>query len=446
MKLSVTAWLLAMCAMLFAAGASADTIADAYAKEFTYLKAQKSALEKRIDDESRNRRATEREASARLEALRERFLSLSSQVNERQLTLNRLREDLLEATGSGDIVDSVVQQMQSTLAPYNLDPGGDAVAAPTRIANGFDAAGGLVERLSSMRRSDGVYYSLDGGRTEGTLIEVGNIAVFGASAQAADTSGALVPAGGGKLRLWEQPGSSMAALELSNNALPESIPMYLFENRDVEVAPPTKKTARSVIESGGIVGYIILALGAFGLLAAAIRLIYLTGAGSSHRRLVRGLLQRLANRDIDNAWQLLQNKRGAIPAVLIDVLHNIDLRREYLDDVIAESILRESGKLDRFGALILVIAAVAPLLGLLGTVTGMISTFDLITEFGTGDPKLLADGISVALVTTMLGLAVAIPLLLIGNLLSGWAQRIKDSMERAALLAVNEFETGYAVD
>ena len=84
---------------------------------------------------------------------------------------------------------------------------------------------------------------------------------------------------------------------------------------------------------------------------------------------------------------------------------------------------------------ILVSAAVAPLLGLLGTVTGMISTFDVITVFGTGDPKLLSGGISEALITTQLGLSVAIPTLLAGNLVSGWAEQIRSGMERAALQA-----------
>jgi biopolymer transport protein ExbB len=83
---------------------------------------------------------------------------------------------------------------------------------------------------------------------------------------------------------------------------------------------------------------------------------------------------------------------------------------------------------------------VAPLLGLLGTVTGMIQTFDVITEFGTSDPKLLSGGIATALVTTELGLIVAIPCLLLGNLLGGWADRIKDDMEKAALRTINLYK------
>src|SRR5690606_18595063 len=108
--------------------------------------------------------------------------------------------------------------------------------------------------------------------------------------------------------------------------------------------------------------------------------------------------------------------------------------------IVSESILHESTHLSRFGSVITMIAAVAPLLGLLGTVTGMIQTFDVITEFGTSDPKLLSGGIATALVTTELGLIVAIPCLLFGNLLNGWSDRIKDDMEKAALRAINLYQ------
>jgi biopolymer transport protein ExbB len=104
---------------------------------------------------------------------------------------------------------------------------------------------------------------------------------------------------------------------------------------------------------------------------------------------------------------------------------------------VSEAILHEAPRLERFNATVLVFAAVAPLLGLLGTVTGIISTFDVITKFGTGDPKLLSGGISEALVTTELGLMVAIPALLLGTLLSGRAQAMLRDLEKSALQAVN---------
>ncbi|HHE06027.1 MAG TPA: MotA/TolQ/ExbB proton channel family protein, partial [Epsilonproteobacteria bacterium] len=140
------------------------------------------------------------------------------------------------------------------------------------------------------------------------------------------------------------------------------------------------------------------------------------------------------------ALEKLKGYKGSTARVIKATLRNIKKDRAHIEDVVMENILNESTSIDRFGSFVLVIAAVAPLLGLLGTVTGMIATFDIITEFGTGDPKLLSGGISEALVTTMLGLVVAIPLLLLGNLLSGWAQSIKDSMEQNALHIVNLYE------
>jgi biopolymer transport protein ExbB len=142
---------------------------------------------------------------------------------------------------------------------------------------------------------------------------------------------------------------------------------------------------------------------------------------------------------VESALEFLKNKRGSTARVLKATVRNLDRDREHIEDIVAESILHESSRLDKFGSAILVIAAVSPLLGLLGTVTGMIATFDIITEFGTGDPKLLSGGISIALVTTELGLIVAIPILMVGNLLSGWAEKVKDSMEHSALHLINEY-------
>ena len=144
--------------------------------------------------------------------------------------------------------------------------------------------------------------------------------------------------------------------------------------------------------------------------------------------------------ELDKAAGVCADASGSVSRVLEATIRHLGVPREKLDDVISEHILHEVPTLDRFGSAILVAASVAPLLGLLGTVTGMISTFDIITEFGTGDPKLLSGGISEALVTTELGLIVAIPALLIGTLLSGYADRIKDAMETSALRVANRYE------
>jgi biopolymer transport protein ExbB len=104
-----------------------------------------------------------------------------------------------------------------------------------------------------------------------------------------------------------------------------------------------------------------------------------------------------------------------------------------LRNALEEGGRREVERLYRTTDLVGIVSQVGPMLGLLGTVTGMIATFDLITEFGTSDPKLLSGGISEALITTELGLIVAIPALLLGNTLSTWARGTYGELTRAAL-------------
>ncbi|HFE31740.1 MAG TPA: MotA/TolQ/ExbB proton channel family protein, partial [Gammaproteobacteria bacterium] len=167
-------------------------------------------------------------------------------------------------------------------------------------------------------------------------------------------------------------------------------------------------------------------------------------AGVATGRLMQAVSKLVSEGRVGDALDLCKKTGGATARVLADTLRNLDRDRDHLEDIISESILHESGSLNRFGSFIMVIAAVAPLLGLLGTVTGMIATFDVITEFGTGDPKLLSGGIATALVTTELGLVVAIPTLIFGNLLGGWSNRIKDEMEKAALHVTNLAQSAHS--
>ena len=125
---------------------------------------------------------------------------------------------------------------------------------------------------------------------------------------------------------------------------------------------------------------------------------------------------------------------------------NPDIDIETLELKLDEAILRESAKLDRFLWAIKVVSAVAPLMGLLGTVTGMIRVFTTITLVGTGDPKMMASGISEALVTTMLGLLVAIPLVLIHAFVSSRKKEIVEVLqEQSTGLVARRAEGGPSV-
>jgi biopolymer transport protein ExbB len=270
----------------------------------------------------------------------------------------------------------------------------------------------------------------------GKLVRVGNIAVYGISAQG---SGALAPAGGGEFKLWREP-SADTAKALEAGKIPATLPIFLFESAAAAVAEPEKKTVGGEVAKGGPIGMVILALGAFALLLVALRAVFLFQAGAAVQPTISAAEPMVRQHRIADAIDAVKQRKGSAARVVTAALRNLDREREHLEDIISEAILHESARLNRFGAMILMVAAVAPLLGLLGTVTGMIQTFDVITEFGTSDPKLLAGGIATALVTTELGLIVAIPCLLLGNLLSGWAERIKDDMEQGAIRVINMYQ------
>ena len=139
---------------------------------------------------------------------------------------------------------------------------------------------------------------------------------------------------------------------------------------------------------------------------------------------------------IERYWYLT----SVFPKVRNHIITNWDARKDttsWYAHRICEAWISEAN--DRLNARILLIktcVALCPLVGLLGTVTGMIATFDIITEVGTGDPKMLSGGISEALVTTMLGLVVAIPTLFFGQIIGKWADKARDVFEEASLSVV----------
>ncbi|MBN2817108.1 MAG: MotA/TolQ/ExbB proton channel family protein [Campylobacterales bacterium] len=304
----------------------------------------------------------------------------------------------------------------------------------------FNDAASLYKKLSSVQKTDGKFYLVDGTTAQGEVIKIGNVAAYGIASNGA---GALAPAGNGEYKLWNQDTSAQAQAFAAGKTT-KDLQIFVYENLDKDVEYVKEKTLEETLEGGGTIGYIILGLGALGLLLIAIRVVLLSQSGSNVKEISSLVIGKVEAGKAEEALEAIKSYKGATARVIKATLRNIHKDRDHIEDIVTENILNESSNIDRFGSFVLVLAAVAPLLGLLGTVTGMIATFDIITTHGTGDPKLLSGGISEALVTTMLGLVVAIPLLLLGNLLSGWAQNIKDSMEQSALHIVNIFETNRA--
>ena len=216
-------------------------------------------------------------------------------------------------------------------------------------------------------------------------------------------------------------GSSAAELQASNGELVQfGIDPTGGSILGLLVQAPTLKER---VEQGGLVGYIILAVGAVGLLLALERLVSLT------------FIRTKVNKQLKSDTFSDNNPLGRVMKVK-DKYPDADT--EAMELHLTEAILSEVPKLGRNLTIIKIISVVAPLMGLLGTVTGMINTFQAITLFGTGDPKLMAGGISQALVTTVLGLVVAIPMTLLYAMLNTRSKNIVFILQEQAAGVIAE--------
>ena len=197
-----------------------------------------------------------------------------------------------------------------------------------------------------------------------------------------------------------------------------------------------KDDFKQFFKDGGILMYPIAALFVLGVLMFLWRFAWLAKA-SFGRISARRVHKALFDRDIEKAKKLSLKCYGVVGKTLRTVLC-----KDYTDRASAEKALEvlfagEVPKLEKGLSWISVFASTAPLLGLLGTVMGMIELFDVITMHGTSDPKLLAGGISIALVTTEAGLIVAIPLQLLHTFLVNRADALRTRMEKSALAVLN---------
>ncbi|MFO4746912.1 MotA/TolQ/ExbB proton channel family protein [Vibrio cholerae] len=172
------------------------------------------------------------------------------------------------------------------------------------------------------------------------------------------------------------------------------------------------------LQAGGVIGNVILVLLGVGLIIAL------------YRGAILATLRQKIKAQLKNPEQPGNNPLGRILAV-----YNKEQQRsvEALELRLLEAVVDEQNHLETGLSMLKLLAALAPMLGLLGTVTGMIETFQVITQFGNGDPKVMAGGISMALVTTVEGLIAAIPLLLAYNILSAQAEAIRNILEKQGI-------------
>lgn len=422
---------------LWARPAQAD-LRTAYQRELAFLEAEKHSLTQRLEQLERDSEQALEQARADVERLQGQALSLSLEADRRMEILSDIEREVDRGAEEEDLIGALLSQAAVALEKGRIElppaVADDPESELGQVRFAFDRSIGLLPRFSRLRQEPGEFFAESGEKVSGQLLHLGQVASFGVSDRFA---GALAPAGEGRLKLWPGVHSAKAARALSAGEPPARLPLFLYESLEKGVEKREEKTALQVIESGGVIGWVIVVLGVIAALLALTRTLSLAKAAANTGKLLEQITPLVERKDFDAAIALCKQARSAGGRVLVATLTNLHRPRPELEDIVSEAVLHEQPTLDRFGSLLTVIAAVAPLLGLLGTVTGMIATFDIITEFGTGNPKLLSSGIAIALVTTELGLIVAIPTLVIATMLSSWADGIRDDMDKTALRVVN---------
>ncbi len=372
-----------------------------------------------------------RDARAELARQNARADALRAEYEENELTLTRYEQELRER--SGDLNDTFAIVRQTALnansvlstslvagenperSPFLEELGkGETPPSIDDIKELWTSVLTEISESGKVRTFDSVVITPQGDEQEQTVTRVG---VFNAVSS------------GNFLRYLPD---SKKFVELSRQPPPRFGAMAKdLEGTDTGVVgmalDPSKGAILSLlvlspdlkerVQQGGGIGYLILILGAIGVLIVIERAVGLF--------LTRRKIDAQEKSESPND----KNPLGRLQKLSADMTGSpVDAIGIRLDEQLAE----EASLLNRGLATVAVLAAVSPLLGLLGTVTGMIETFQSITLFGTGDPKLMSGGISQALVTTQLGLAVAIPLVLFHSLLTGRVNRLVERLGKSS--------------
>ena len=220
---------------------------------------------------------------------------------------------------------------------------------------------------------------------------------------------------GGVAELPRQPDVTGQASDLVSATPGSTVEFSLDPTKGVLLGAEVEKPGvMERINQGGLVGYIILGVGLFAALVAFWKIFTLMGVASA------------VNKQAQNPGSPGNNPLGRVLKVAQD---NPGSDNEALELKLSEAIMKETPKLTSWLMFLKIVSVVAPLAGLLGTVLGMIETFQSITLFGAGDPKLMAGGISQALVTTVCGLVVAIPIVLLHTAAASKAKRVEEILE-----------------
>ncbi len=372
-----------------------------------------------------DKQALLRKAQSELKAEEDRGDRLQQQFSDNEVTLNEKAAELEQATGTLGEMFGVVRQASSeaygriaTSIVSAQYPGRDEfLARMSEESKGLPNIDELEELWISLQtemteQGSVVKFTtdvinLDGGTNSQEVLRVGTFNLVGDEGYLTydDENDIVQPLG-------RQPdGYLVSAAKDAREATSGFVPFYADPSRGQILGLLKQKATMSErYHAGGVVGYVITGMLAIGLLIGLYKLITLTLIGGKIR-------SQLKNPSAPSD----KNPLGRILKVYSE---NKNVDAENLELKLDEAILRELPSIDSGINVIKIFAAIAPLLGLLGTVLGMIATFQTITLFGTGDPRMMAGSISMALVTTAQGIIAALPLILTHSIVASKSKSI----------------------
>jgi biopolymer transport protein ExbB len=386
-----------------------------------------SKRELRFKNSLKNRENLLKEAKRELKKLKNQSIRLNNSIDANEKKLTKLEEKLHQRSGNLGELYGVVKQFSSDLyAEFSLSA--TTVLAPSRL--NFLKKLSETKRLPNTQTLSKLWYVMLEELHFSSLTQSIPLEVVASNGKASQKNilfvGPFTQSSKEDIYTYDSNTKTLKALSSSPaNALDTLAEAQKQTSGVVDsFIDPTRGTILSLstqtpditerIEQGSTVGYVILALGILGLMLA----------------LYRGLKLFLIELAI-------KKKNELSPLEQLHSFyneHNLSSDRESLEMLFEQQLSRAQSEVEKGLPIIKLLAAVAPLLGLLGTVTGMIATFSAITLFGTGDPKLMAGGISQALITTVEGLIIAIPLLFSYTLLNNRAKSLMGRLNEEALL------------
>lgn len=381
--------------------------------------------EAEFTSERADKQALLRKAEADLKAEQNRGDRLQKQFSDNEVTLNEKAAELDQATGTLGEMFGVVRQASSeaygrisTSIVSAQYPGRDAfLAEMSEESKGLPNISELEDLWFALQkemtesgqvvRFKTQVVNLNGGTSEQDVVRVGSFNLIGQEGYLAyDAENKVVQP------LGRQPDSHfVASAENLLEAQSGFVPFYADPSQGgILGLLKQKATMAERYEAGGVVGYVITAMLAIGLLIGIYKLITLTVIGGK----MRAQLKNPGN----------PSESNPLGRILKVYAENKNADAENLELKLDEAILRELPTIESGINVIKIFAAIAPLLGLLGTVLGMIATFQTITLFGTGDPRMMAGSISMALVTTAQGIIAALPLILTHSIVASRSKSI----------------------